>query len=412
MTPGALATAATRGIRHYQHSAFRHRVSGCCRFSPSCSAYALQALQRRRFPMAVLLIVWRVLRCNPLTRAGTFDPVRPARPRAVARAVAVLGLSGLTTLLVAGTADAVGTPGVHRQTVPGAMAGGCQGFVGGVAVERLDQDHPLQVYKGQRIVVTGVAPGGLATTNAQITSTTTADIYFIENLAKVTDHDTSTGTKFQDSTNVDNYLKYGSGIYRVDVRSVASPGWNCSATFYVQLHGEKFAAELAVAVGALGTVGMMAAVGGGKPPPSGDLEMTPEGIYDPGVSPEQLERQQAKDEAREKLEKDTAMNLMNRGLLGCLVAVLFAILGFGGGFPAAAAPVAAGGRSGKPRRIWVKGHPVLGFFSGLVAGLGITVALQQYAVYPLTIASGIVAPLVVAVLGAVAGRRGTAWVAR
>jgi hypothetical protein len=53
---------------------------------------------------------------------------------------------------------------------------------------------------------------------------------------------------------------------------------------------------------------------------------------------------------------------------------------------------------------------VLGFISGLVAGLGITVALQQFNVYPLTIASAVGAPLVTAVLGAARGWRGTAWI--
>jgi putative component of membrane protein insertase Oxa1/YidC/SpoIIIJ protein YidD len=403
--PGTLATAALRGVHRYQHSALRHRTSGCCRFTPSCSAYAVQALERRRLPMALLLIVWRLLRCTPLTPAGTFDPVTRARPRAVARACAVLALSGFTTLLVAGTADAVGTEGVHRQTVPGAMAGGCKGFVGGVAVESLDKDHPLQVYKSQRIVVTGVAPLGLAA-GGSLTSTTTADIYFIKDLAKVSVDDTSTGTNFQQSTNVDRWLKYGSGIYQVDVRSVAAGGWDCSATFYVELHGSKLAAELAVAVGALGTIGMMASVGGGKPAPSfADLETNSEGIYDPGISPEQLDKREAMD----KTEKDVTMNMLNLGLMGCLVALLMGILSIGGPFEAAAVPATAGGGSGGTRRVWVKGHPVLGFFSGLVAGLGITVALQQFGVYPLTIVNAIVAPLLVAVIGAVRGWRGTAW---
>ncbi|MFQ5694303.1 MAG: membrane protein insertion efficiency factor YidD [Nitrospinota bacterium] len=45
-----------------------------CRFSPSCSEYALQAIERYRAPKALLLIVKRVLRCHPY-HPGGYDPV-------------------------------------------------------------------------------------------------------------------------------------------------------------------------------------------------------------------------------------------------------------------------------------------------------------------------------------------------
>ena len=46
----------------------------CCRFTPSCSAYAIEALEKRGLIMGVLLTVWRILRCNPFCRGG-YDPV-------------------------------------------------------------------------------------------------------------------------------------------------------------------------------------------------------------------------------------------------------------------------------------------------------------------------------------------------
>jgi putative membrane protein insertion efficiency factor len=48
-----------------------------CRFHPNCSAYALEALDRHPWPRALVLIAWRILRCNPFS-AGGFDPVPPA----------------------------------------------------------------------------------------------------------------------------------------------------------------------------------------------------------------------------------------------------------------------------------------------------------------------------------------------
>jgi len=45
-----------------------------CRFVPSCSEYAAEAVARRGFFRGSLMAAWRVLRCNPLARGG-YDPV-------------------------------------------------------------------------------------------------------------------------------------------------------------------------------------------------------------------------------------------------------------------------------------------------------------------------------------------------
>jgi putative membrane protein insertion efficiency factor len=46
----------------------------CCRFSPTCSHYALEALQRHGALRGTLLTARRILRCRP-GAAGGFDPV-------------------------------------------------------------------------------------------------------------------------------------------------------------------------------------------------------------------------------------------------------------------------------------------------------------------------------------------------
>jgi len=46
-----------------------------CRFEPSCSSYARGALLRHGAIKGSLLALWRILRCNPLTRGGTLDAV-------------------------------------------------------------------------------------------------------------------------------------------------------------------------------------------------------------------------------------------------------------------------------------------------------------------------------------------------
>ena len=45
------------------------------------------------------------------------------------------------------------------------------------------------------------------------------------------------------------------------------------------------------------------------------------------------------------------------------------------------------------KNLWRRGHPILGFFSGLLFGLGATVLLWQYNVWLLNIVTAIVVPL-------------------
>ena len=45
-----------------------------CRFYPTCSAYAIEALRVHGALKGSLLATWRILRCNPWSRGG-YDPV-------------------------------------------------------------------------------------------------------------------------------------------------------------------------------------------------------------------------------------------------------------------------------------------------------------------------------------------------
>ena len=51
----------------------------CCRFRPTCSAYAIEAFKEWGFIVGVALTAWRILRCNPFSKGG-YDPV-PKRKR-------------------------------------------------------------------------------------------------------------------------------------------------------------------------------------------------------------------------------------------------------------------------------------------------------------------------------------------
>jgi uncharacterized protein len=46
-----------------------------CRYTPTCSEYAIEAIERRGVIVGGLLATKRVLSCNPFSRGG-YDPVR------------------------------------------------------------------------------------------------------------------------------------------------------------------------------------------------------------------------------------------------------------------------------------------------------------------------------------------------
>jgi len=52
-------------------------LGGQCRFHPSCSAYAVEAIRNCGAVRGVALTAWRVARCSPLSRGGVDYP--PAR---------------------------------------------------------------------------------------------------------------------------------------------------------------------------------------------------------------------------------------------------------------------------------------------------------------------------------------------
>ncbi len=47
-----------------------------CRFHPTCSAYAVQALEKRSLFSAFAMIAKRIFRCHPGSSGG-YDPVEP-----------------------------------------------------------------------------------------------------------------------------------------------------------------------------------------------------------------------------------------------------------------------------------------------------------------------------------------------
>jgi putative membrane protein insertion efficiency factor len=80
MTPAATGLAAgtlAAAVRAYQWT-IRPIIGAQCRFEPSCSHYAIEALAVHGAVRGSALAARRVLRCNPWHEGG-FDPVPPAQ---------------------------------------------------------------------------------------------------------------------------------------------------------------------------------------------------------------------------------------------------------------------------------------------------------------------------------------------
>ncbi|GGL92147.1 hypothetical protein GCM10010840_32890 [Deinococcus aerolatus] len=63
-----------RVVRYYQRTLSPRKPVPTCRFTPTCSEYAAQAIERHGAVRGGWLATWRVLRCNPLVPGG-YDPV-------------------------------------------------------------------------------------------------------------------------------------------------------------------------------------------------------------------------------------------------------------------------------------------------------------------------------------------------
>lgn len=76
--PGRMISLALRGaIRLYQLT-LAYFFVGACRYEPSCSAYAVEAITVHGALKGSALAAGRLCRCHPWG-AGGYDPVPPAR---------------------------------------------------------------------------------------------------------------------------------------------------------------------------------------------------------------------------------------------------------------------------------------------------------------------------------------------
>ena len=78
LSPGRLLSTLLRIPIHLYRGLISPWKPRTCRFHPSCSRYALEALEMHGPMKGILLIAWRLLRCQPFAKGGE-DPVPPRK---------------------------------------------------------------------------------------------------------------------------------------------------------------------------------------------------------------------------------------------------------------------------------------------------------------------------------------------
>ena len=378
-----IAAALILSIHRYRRNrpAWTERIE--CRFQPTCSHFAEHVLRDRALPIALLMIVGRLLRCNPLARKVSPDPVwrsKKLRPNSVRTVFAVAALTGAIWMFAANLASA--------QSLTG---DGCQASINGRSPAGMTKDNPLVVQEGGSVSVNGTVPANIASLpSEQITSTTSIEISLIKDLAKITrEVRQGSGPQWGGSVSVDPYLRFGGGLYHAAGIGSGTPGWSCRADGYIQLDaGNPLATPAGITGMALfagGTLGALASTRTNASPTAeevkGDFGKDVDNII--GAEPAKPEPDRAADVGAS---------------VGCaLIGLLYAIgAGYTGGGIGTGGAVFA--KASGSKRIWVRAHPIGGFFSGLIAGLGIGVLGQQFSMWPLSIVTAIVVPVGVALL--------------
>jgi putative component of membrane protein insertase Oxa1/YidC/SpoIIIJ protein YidD len=409
-----LSSRSADRIRRYQHSD-RRRAYGACRFDPTCSQYALDAFESRSYPVAMAMTASRLLRCNPLVRRFTRDPLE--RPRRGLRPGTARSWSVVMVLVGIGLLFAVsGTASADPPT------GGCTGSANGRPAAEITRDNPLKVKSHDTISAKGTTPSGKSGPNL-----THVEIFLIDPLGGITTKDKAGNgdTWSSSSVQVDDYLKYGAGTYKVEVTNTGA-GWECTFVGYVELDGNPLTKPVgiaAVGITALGAVGGLLAPRKAPTPSWGDGQV--QAAYAKRSPMDSILTEGDKvlaaadaDKAAQKpkppgYHDPTDCDICRSGpfCMGCVISAFM--------MPLHAMPVVgAGGGSlrivSAPQRpvlwrerVWRRGRPILGFFSGLFFGLGATVLLWQYNVWLLTTVTAIVLPVVLGILFGI-----YAWIGR
>lgn len=299
--------------------------------------------------------------------------------------VRVFGVALSAVAIVALTSTAAFGQGVD---------GGCTATVNDEDPSALTEDDPLKVDEDDTVDLVGTVPpdgGGSSKTEVYV---------IVAGFRVPVEDEQGTGEEWGDTVEVPNAIAdLAPGIYRVEGEASGTGGWNCEGSAYVDVDGGPFTAAAAAGAGLFVVGALLADRGLGKRR-RGDVQAVMAKIR-PGL------RDQVPD-----LEHDprpgSVFSLVFLVAIGALAALAaFEVVELPEALLGATAPVAAARVDYD--RVWLRGRPVVGFFGGLLMGLGIALVLHQLDVWPLDTTQGLAFPVAAAVLWAIRGWIGRAF---
>jgi hypothetical protein len=309
--------------------------------------------------------------------------LRP-RPNGVATSFTLLAMSGLLVFAWTAIAFAQG------------VTGGCSADINGVDPATMTRDDPLVVSEGQVVSVQGTVPPEVQSVpRDQVQSNTTITVSIVEGVADVSSEShPGQGYSWGGQVNVDDYLKWTVGLYKVEGAAVGTPDWSCTGSGYIKLDGNPLSKPAGQAAAGVALVGGVGAVASTLPrrksveavESSANVRPTAQEVKeDFGRDVDTLLGVKPKPSL---LDTSRGWNLAcGLVVLGMIITAILLLM-----MQAVVTPPT------RRRRVWAHGHAVLGAISGLLLGLGLAVLGQQYALWPLTVATAIVFPVTTAVL--------------
>jgi hypothetical protein len=274
--------------------------------------------------------------------------------------------------------------------------GPCGATVNGIDVNTLsssDKGDAIKVDKGGQVALTMSSAVGFQSHKIELD-------YFGQKLPGDTNNDNG-DTTFADFVNVDDYATAGVGLYKVYGTATLTDGTSCSGAVLIDVQGNPLTTVVgAVGAGAaaVGTVGAAAGLAASAASKSGGLGDLKDWIEDEFKETRERVESDTPDKPTPDEAYDEVFDVVVGGapappfnpfplLFGCLGTFIFTVItlpvrlpfmaispGNGGGAP----PARPAQRRRLPRARWTPRITLLGLISGIIAGAGGAILLQQY----------------------------------
>jgi hypothetical protein len=265
------------------------------------------------------------------------------------------------------------------RTAHAEISGRCEATLNSVDVRGVssgNRDNDIKVSEHSRVPIVMTSPQGFRSHKIQLE--------FADRRWTVSDKTDDGSNTFTDSVNVDDYATYGVGLYKIVGVATLSDGTKCTGAATVDVSGNPLATVAGVVAAGTVVVGTVGAVASGGLA-AGSLGSAGNAAAD-AFAAEESARAASPDPYRYSYAYRPRVD-WPWSMLGCFFALpmllltlpFMAVTGGAGGPP----PEPARELPRFPRMRWMPRLTLLGVVSGLLAGLGGAVLLQQYAIdYP------------------------------